>query len=149
MQLGADAQTLQQPGGIAFCFPAAQLCKLSFQVGSPQAVLIGEVGLFVDGVLVLHHVVQMLVAHDDGVHDGVIIVGVLVLFQNGHPLGGVDGDGALGGVQLPGENPQEGGFARAVGTDDAIAVAGQELKVYVLEQPLAAKLHSQIADCNH
>ena len=35
-----------------------------------------------------------------------------------------------------------GGLARTVGTDDAVAVAGQELQIYMLEQPLAAKLHA-------
>ena len=89
------------------------------------------------------------VAHDDRVHDGVIVIGVLVLLQNGDPLGGVDGDGAVGGVQLPRQDAQERGLARAVGADDAIAVAGEELQVNVLEQPLTAKLHTEIAYCNH
>ena len=44
---------------------------------------------------------------------------------------------------------RERGFARAVGADDAIAVAGEELQVNVLEQPLTAKLHTEIAYCNH
>ena len=35
------------------------------------------------------------------------------------------------------------------GTDDAIAVAGQKLQVYFLEQPLSTKLHSQVTYCNH
>ena len=89
------------------------------------------------------------VAHDDRVHDGVIVIGVLVLLQNGDPLGGVDGDGAVGGVQLSCEDTQERGLARAVGADDAIAVAGEKLQVNVLEQPLTAKLHTEIAYCNH
>ena len=48
-----------------------------------------------------------------------------------------------------GLSAQERGFARAVGADDAIAVAGEELQVNVLEQPLTAKLHTEIAYCNH
>ena len=60
-----------------------------------------------------------------GIHNGEVIVGVLVLLQYGDPLGGVDLHRAGGGVQIPGEDPQEGGLARAIGTDDAIAVAGQ------------------------
>ena len=91
----------------------------------------------------------MRVSHDDGVEDGIFIVGVLVLLQNGDPLGGVDGDGTGGGIQFPSQNPQEGGFARAVGADDAVAVAGQELQINVLEQPLAAELHTEVAYSNH
>ena len=142
VQLCADAQTLQQTGSIGFGLPAPQFCKLRLQVRRPQAVLIGEVRLFIDGVLFLHDVVQVLVAHDDGVHDGVVIVGVLVLLQNGDPLGGVDLNGAGGRIQLPGEDAQEGGLARPVGADNAIAVAGQKLQIYMLKQPLAAELHS-------
>ena len=149
VQLRADAQTLQKAGGIGLGFPAAQLGEFSFQISGANAVLIGEIRFFVDGVLFLHHIIKMLVAHDDGVHDGKLVVGVLVLLQNGDPLGGVDGDAAGGGIQVTGEDTQEGGFARTVGTDDAVAVAGQELQVHVLEQPLAAELHSQIADSNH
>ncbi len=91
----------------------------------------------------------MAVSHDDGVQDGIFVVGVLVLLQNGDPLARVDGNGAGGGVQLSREDAQEGGLARAVGADDAIAVAGEELQVHMLEQPLTAELHTQIADCDH
>ena len=149
VQLRADAQALQQAGSIGFGFPAPQLRELRLQVRRPQAVLIGKVRLFIDGVLFLHDVVQVLVAHDDGVHDGVVIVGVLVLLQNGDPLGGVDLNGAGGRIQLPGEDAQEGGLARPVGADNAIAVAGQKLQIHMLEQPLPTKLHTQIADCDH
>ena len=47
------------------------------------------------------------------------------------------------------QNAQEGRFPRTVGTDDAVAVAGQELQVNVLEQPLTAELHTEIRDSNH
>ena len=114
-----------------------------------KTVLIGEVGLFVDSVLFLHHIVQMLVAHDDGVHDGVFVIGVLVLLQNGNPFAGIHDHSAGSGIQFAGEDPQKGGLAGTVGTDDAVAVAGEELQVNMLEQPLTAKLHTEIADSNH
>ena len=149
MHVCGDAQTLQQAGGVGFGLPAAQLRKLCLQVGSPQAVRIGEILLFVDGVLLLHHIVQVLVAHDDGVHDGILIVGVLVLLQHGNPLVCLHHHSAGGGIQLAGEDAKEGGFACAVGADDAVAVAGQKLQVNMLEQPLAAKLHAEIRNCDH
>ena len=89
--------------------------------------LVGHLGLLVDGVPFLQGLPEALVAHDHGVHDGVVVVGVLVLLQNGHPLGGVNGDGTLGGFQFPGEDPQERGLACTVGTDNTVAVAGQKL----------------------
>ena len=73
----------------------------------------------------------------------------VVLLQNGYPLVGVNGDGTVGGIQLAGENAQEGGLTRAVGADDAVAVAGQELQVHVLEQPLAAELHTEVGNSDH
>ena len=149
VHFGGDAQALENTGGVGLGFPAAHFREFGFQVGGAQAVLVGEVGLFVDGVLFLHDVIQVLVAHDDGVHDGVLVVGVLVLLQNGNTLFGVDMDGAVGGLQLAGEDAQEGGLAGTVGADDAVAVAGQELQVHVLEQPLAAKLHAEIVDSDH
>lgn len=44
---------------------------------------------------------------------------------------------------------QEGGFSRSVGANDAVAVPGGKLQVDPLEQPLAAKLHAKVVDCNH
>ena len=73
----------------------------------------------------------------------------MVLLQNGHPLFLGDDDLAGGRLQIPGEDPQEGGFSGAVGAYDAIAVPGGKLQVYPLEQPLAAKLHAKVVDCNH
>ena len=69
--------------------------------------------------------------------------------QHGFPLVGVDVDGTGGGVQFTGEDAQEGGFAGTVGTDDAVAVAGEELQIHMLEQPLSTKLHAKIANCDH
>ena len=40
----------------------------------------------------------------------------------------------LGGLQLAGKDLQEGGFAGAVGIDDAVAVALGELKVHMGER---------------
>ena len=91
----------------------------------------------------------MLVAHDDGIHNGIFVVCVLVLLQYRYTLILRDGYRTGSGIQFAKQNSQECGLACAVGTDDAVAVTGQELQVYMLEQPLAAKLHSQIADSNH
>ena len=73
----------------------------------------------------------------------------MVLLQNGHPLFLGDDDLAGGGLQIPGEDAEEGGLAGAVGADDAVAVAGNELQLHVLEQGLAAEVHAYIVDCDH
>ena len=70
----------------------------------------------------LHDVVQPLIPHDDGVQNGVLVVGVVILLEHRHAGFGVHDDGAGGGLQIPRQNPQKGGFSRSVGADDAIAV---------------------------
>ena len=54
--------------------PAAHLGELRLQLAGLHAVLVGEVLLFVEGVLLLHHVVEPLVAHDDRVQHGVGVI---------------------------------------------------------------------------
>ena len=142
VHFGGDTQTLQHTGGIGFGFPSTHLRKLHFQLRGADAVFVGEVLLLVDGILFLHNIIKMAVAHDDSIHDGILIVGVLVLLQHGDTLPFRNGDGTGGGIQFAGEQPQESGLACAVGTDNAIAVTGEELQVNVLEQPLAAELHT-------
>ena len=66
--------------------------------------------LGIEGLLLLADVVEALVAHDDGVHDVVGVVGVLILLEHRHAGLGQDGDLAGGGLQLAGEDFQEGGF---------------------------------------
>ena len=140
MKLHGDAEALQQLRRVALRLPAAQLGVLLLQLRRPQPVLVVEVRLFVDGVLLLADVVERHVAHDDGLQNGVLVVHGLVLLQHAHTGLGVDVDRALGGFDLPGDDFQKRGFARAVGADDAVAVAAGELQVRLGEQDLPAVL---------
>ena len=144
-----QTQTLDQLRGVCLCLPAVQFGKLRLQLRCQDAVLFGEVLLGVEGVLLLHDIVEPLVAHDDRVQHRVLVVLEVVLLQNAHPL--ILGDHHLAGgrLQIPGEDPQEGGLSGAVGADDAVAVAGNELQLHVLEQGLAAEVHAYIVDCDH
>ncbi len=126
-------QAVEQHGGIGLRLPAVHLRELRLQVTDPDAVLIGEILLGIDGILLLHDLIQAGVAHDDRVHDGIIVVFEVVLLQHGEALPGGDDDGSAGGLQVAGENPQEGGFPCAVGADDAVAVALRKFDVHILE----------------
>ena len=149
MQLRADAKALQNPGSVGFRLPAAQLGEFLLQLRGPQAVLIGEVLLHVDGVLLLAAVIQPLVAHDDRVHDGVFVIQELVLLQHGHPGLGIDIYMTGGGLQFAGQDLDKGGLSGAVGTDDTVAVAGGELQVHFGKQGGAGELHGEIFNSNH
>ena len=122
---------------------------LLLQLTGQHAVLVGHLLLGVQGLLLLADVIQALVAHDDGVHDVVLVIGVLVLLQHRHADVGQQGHLAGGGVQLSGEDLQESGFTRAVGADNAVAVAPGELQVHVGKQGGPAILQAQVGDSDH
>ena len=122
---------------------------ITFGVREEDAVLLRHLLLLVEGVLLLADVIQALVAHDDRVHHVVGVVGVLILLEHRHAGLGQDGHLAGGGLQLAGEDFQEGGFTRAVGADDAVAVALGELEIHVGKEGLAAVGQAQIGNCNH
>ena len=149
VQVHPNAQALENAAGVGLGLVAAHLGVLCLEVGGPQAVLIGEVLLLVEGVHLPANLVQGLVAHDDRVQHGVGVIGVLVLLQHGHAHLGQDGHRAAGGLQLAGEDFQKGGFASAVGADDAVAVAPGELQVHVGEQGGALIAQGQIRNSNH
>ena len=149
MQLDRDAEALQELGGVGFGLPAVQLGEFGLEFAGAEAVFLGEVLLFVEGVLLLHDIVEVLVAHDDGVEDGVFVVLELILLEDGHARAGLEEDIAGRRLQLAGEHFQKGGFAGAVRADDAIAVAGCELQVDLLEQDAAAELHAEVGNCDH
>ena len=92
---------------------------------------------------------RMMVAHEHRIHDGVGVILVLILLQHGHPGLGQDGDLTGGGFQLTGEDLQKGGFTRAVGADDTVAVALDELQVHMGEQRGAGVIQAQVGNCDH
>ena len=140
MELGTHTKALQNPAGVGFGFVAAQFGIFGLEVGGPQTVLVGKVLLFVKGIHLLADLIEVQIAHNHRVHDGVVIVFVLVLLQDGHADVGQNVNLAGGGFQLTGENAQKRGFAGAVGADDAVAVALGKLQIHMGKQRLAAVL---------
>ena len=131
VELRVHAEALEYAARVALGLPAAQLRELLLELAGADAVLVREVGLLIDGVLLLAALVEAHVAHDDRLEHRVVVVHVLVLLEHGHAGLGVHVDVAAGGVYLAREYLEEGGLARAVGADDAVAVAGRELQVHV------------------
>ena len=144
-----DAQALEDTAGVGLALPAAQLGVFLLQLAGADTVFLRHVLLGVEGLLLLADVVQALVAHDDRVHDGIGVVGVLVLLEHRHAGLGQNGHLAGGGLQLAGKDLQKGGFPRAVGADDAVAVPLDELQVHVGKEGLAAVLEAQIGNSDH
>ena len=149
VQLGGDADAVEELGGLGFGIPAVHLGKLALQLRRALAVGVAEVGLGVERVLFLHDVVEAAVAHDDGVHHGEGVVLEVVLLQHAHAVLLAHGHAARGGRKLAGDDAQQRGFARAVGADDAVAVVGLEDEVYVLVEQIAGKLEGDVGEGQH
>ena len=79
-QVLVKAQTFEQLADLGFNLPAAKLCKLRLQRGGKLAVLVGEIFLIIEGVLLLHDLIQARVSLDDGVQHRKAVVGKVVLF---------------------------------------------------------------------
>ena len=62
-----------------------------------------------------------------------IVIGVVVLLQDADAFAGRDEDIALRGLELAGQDAQEGGFAGPVRADDAVAFAWDEFDVDVFK----------------
>ena len=124
MVLRVNAKAVQKCRCIALCVPAVHFRKLSLQLGSTDTILLGEVFLHVNGVLLLHDLVQTLVSHDDRIHYVILIIFEVILLQNGETLPRVHGNITAGGLQLTGQDPEKCRFSRSVGADKSIAVSG-------------------------
>ena len=120
--------------------------ELALELRRPDAVLFGELGVRVERVLFVHHFDEALVPQHDRAQHRLEIVLVLILCKDGHTLVLAQSHFALVGLDLAREHLQKGGLARAVGADDAVAVAAREFEVDVLEQLLAAVLQADARD---
>ena len=145
----AHSKALEKLGNIRFSLPAVQLGKLCLQFRRANAVFFGEFFFFVDGVLFLHDIVKLAVAHHHRVKHGVFVKGKVILTKHRHTDGVGNRYLARRGLQLAAKDLQKGGFSRTVGTDDAIAVSGGKFEVNVLEEKLTAKVKAQIGNCDH
>ena len=140
MKVFLDAESAEEHGSVTLGVPALHLGELILQLRHTVPVLIAEVGLGIEGVLLLHDCPEYAMPHQDGVHDGVFVEGVVILAQHGEAFAWAEGDGATGWVEGAADCAQEGGLPCAIGTDDAVTVAGGELEVHVLEKNALAKL---------
>ena len=79
---------------------------------------------------------------ENSLEHGAVIELEVVLFEHTHTFARALSDSSGGRRELAAEHTHKGGFTGSVGTDDAIAVAGRELEVYVLEQRFFTELNT-------
>ena len=76
------AKSIEQLCRLRLCVPAVELGELCFELRGAHAVLIGEVGLLVERVLLVHDLYETCVPHDDRAQHLDLIVGIVILLQN-------------------------------------------------------------------
>ena len=144
-----NSQTTEQHRSIALCIPAFHLSELIFQLSDAVAILIVEVRLSIQCILLFHDCPEDAVPHQDGIHHGEGIEGVVILAKYRETLTRAEGDATACGIEDAADGTQQGRLTSTVGTDDAIAVTWGELKVDVLEKDSLTELYGEVADCNH
>ena len=149
MFLSRDSEACQKRCRVALRIPAVHFREFAFQLRGFLTVGLAEVRLCIERILLLHDIIEPLVAHDDRIKHRKRIEGKVILPQHGHARTLVNGDLTLGRLQLTAQDLQESGFPGSVRTDDAVAVPRQELQVRAGKQFLSAEGQGNVAYCNH
>ena len=145
----AHAKSLNQTRRLGVSLPTVQFGKFGFQLGRANAVFLGKILFFVDGVLFYLDLIQTLVAHQHRIQYGVFVEGKVILTQNRHANRVGNRYLARRRLQFTAQDLEKGGLSRTVCTDDAIAVSGGKFQVNVLKEKLTAKVKAKIGNCDH
>ena len=80
MQVHRNAQTVQKLVRLRLGLPAVHLGKFTLQLSGFFTVRVGKVLFRIQRFFFFADVIEALVAHDDGIHHGIGVVFVLILF---------------------------------------------------------------------
>jgi len=149
VQLFGNAHAAQQFGGACFGGVAVVFGELGFQFGSFHVVVFGGFGVGVNCIALGHRRPHFGVPHQHHVQHAHVFIGKLVLAQFTQPHAVFNRHFAAGLLQIAAQNLHEGGFARTVRADEAVAVAFAEFDGYVFKQRLCAELHGDVVGGNH
>ena len=94
MQILLDAETAQEGCRLALSVPPVEVGKLLLQLSRLDTIFVRKVFLSVDSVLLLHDLPELVMPHQDGIDDRVLIEGEVILTQHRESLIGSEGDGA-------------------------------------------------------
>ncbi len=105
------AKVGEEHGGVALGVPSIHLGEFLLQFGHAVAVFVVEVGLHVEGLALLHVLPQWLVAHEDGVEDGEVIIFEMVLVKDGEAFAGGELHRTFVGFQFAADDFEQRGLA--------------------------------------
>ena len=149
VQIFGNAHAAQQLGGARFGGIAVVLGELGFQFGGFHVVVFGGFGVGVNRITFGHRRPHFGVPHHHHVQHAHVFVGKLVLAQLTQAYAVFNRHFTRSLFQIAAEDFHEGGFARTVRADQAVAVAFAELDGYVFKQRLRAELHGNAVGRNH
>lgn len=118
--------------------------NFSSQLAGPDSVLLREVGLGVQGVLLLHQRPKRLWPNEHRVEHRALIVFEVVLLEYRESFVRPECDRSARGRHFAAEHLEEGRLPCAVGSDYAVALPGRELQIDILEQDPLAVLNFQV-----
>ena len=131
--------------GVGFRRVSAVVAHDAFQFAHPHAVFVRPIGRAgIERFALLQGIPKRRISHDDGIEHPIPVECKLVLAQYADRLR--PGDGALLGIDLPGQDFHERRFAGPIGTGNRIASALLEGDGNVFEQNPGAVAHGDIVD---
>ncbi len=149
MEILFYAESAKEVCCIALGCPATHFAELLFEFSYLCAILVVKIGLRVELIFALHILPQFLVTYEDSVKHGMVVKSEVILNEDREAFAWSHLDVALGRVELPRKDLEERRLTCTVGANDAVAVAGRELEVDILEERLLVKLNREIGYCNH
>ena len=102
-----NTEGVEKNFSVAFRTPAVHFRKLFFKLAYSYSVLLGEVLFGVKLFLCVHDFNKLCVAHEHGADNIVIVIGIVILLQNGKTLARCDADIALVRFNFAGKDFQK------------------------------------------
>ena len=103
-----NTEGVEENFSVAFRTPAVHFRKLFFKLAYSYSVLLGEILFGIKLFLCVHDFNKLCVAHEHGADNIVIVIGIVILLQNGKTLARCDADIALVRLNLTGKDFQKG-----------------------------------------
>jgi hypothetical protein len=128
---------------------AAVFGEFRFELGGVHVVVVGGVGVRVNGVALGHCSPHLSVTHHHDVEHTHVFVRELVLAQLAQADIRFEHHVARTRFEIAAQNLHKGGFAAAIRANQAVAVAAAEFDRDVLEEGLRPKLHGDIGGRQH
>ena len=104
MQRLVNSKSVQQVFRVGLGFPAVHLRELTLQLAGFNAVLVGEIRFCVQGFFLLHDIIEALIAHNNRIHNRIVIKFEVILLQHTDTLSRRDGDRSVGCIKISRKN---------------------------------------------